>query len=517
HVNMEGYMRRRYRYDVLQYGFIHVARRYLWRTSIADILTGRLNYFKTLVGAIALSRKLRGLLDDAPMVGVLVPPTVGGALANVALQTMGRIPVNLNYTATNEIIAGCASRCEITHTVTSRAFLDRVPLDPPGQPVYLEDIKQAVSGKDRVVAMLMALFMPRFVLLRMLGAEPKTENDVATVIFSSGSEGTPKGVVLTHRNIMTNIEGLREMFPHDKNSCLIGFLPFFHSFGYSVTLWAGLMEGLRTIYHPNPLEPKPIAQLIKKYGGSIMIATPTFLQGFIRRCDPEQLSSLECVVAGAEKLPERIRNAFHERFRIEPMEGYGTTECAPVVSANLFDSESPGFHVRYYKPGTIGRPLPYQVVKVVDPATHEELPVGEAGLLLVKGPNIMAGYLNDPERTEKALRDGWYVTGDIAAIDEDGFITITDRLARFSKIGGEMVPHNRIEEYLHSLLELTEQAMIVAGVPDEMRGERLVVLHTLDDQQLSTLKERLNNCDLPNLWRPRPNAFHKIEAIPVLG
>ncbi len=516
-LTMEIYAHRRYRDEVLQYGLIRVARRYLWRTSMADMMTGKLNYFKTLVGAIALARKFKTALSDAPMVSVLVPPTIGGALSNTALQTMGRVPVNLNYTSSNEIIADCAQRCGTTHTVTSRAFLERVPLTPPGEAIYLEDIKQSVSGADRITAMLMALFMPKALLLRLLGATPKGSDDIATIIFSSGSEGIPKGVVLTHRNVMTVIEGAREMFPHDKHSCLVGFLPLFHSFGFAVTLWAGLMEGLRTVYHPNPLEPKIIGQLIKKHGGSIMIATPTFLQGFIRRCSAEQLASLDCVVAGAEKLPERIRIAFRDKFDVEPMEGYGTTECAPVVSANIYDSESPGFYVQYCKHGTIGKPFPYQLVKVVDPNTWEELPVGEAGLLLVKGPNIMAGYLNDPERTENVLRDGWYATGDIAALDEDGFIMITDRLARFSKIGGEMIPHNRVEECLHTILELTDQALVVTGVPDETRGERLVVLHTLDDAQLQTLKDRLNDCDLPNLWRPRPNAFYHIDEIPVLG
>ncbi len=518
HLTMEIYMQRRFRDDVLQYGFIRVARRYLWRVCMADMLTGKLTYFKALVGTIALARKFKPILGDAPMVGVLMPPTIGGALANLAAQAMGRVPVNLNYTASSDIIAECAKRCETTHTITSRAFLERVPLEPPGQAVYLEDIKQSVSGKDRIVAMLLALFMPRRALLRLLGAEPKTEHDIATVIFSSGSEGVPKGVVLTHRNITAVIQGAREMFPHDKTSGLVGFLPLFHSFGYSVTLWAAMTEGLRSVFHPNPLEPKAIGQLIKKYRGTIMIATPTFLQGFIRRCDPEQLASLECVVAGAEKLPERIRVAFRDKFDVEPMEGYGTTECAPVVSANIFDSESPGFYVRHCKHGTIGKPFPYQAVKVVNPNTREEeLPVGASGLLLVKGANIMAGYLNDPERTEKVLRDGWYTTGDIAAIDEDGFIMITDRLARFSKIGGEMIPHNHVEECLHNLLELTEQTLVVAGVPDESRGERLVVLHTLDDDQLKRLKERLQDSDLPNLWRPRPNAFHHIDEIPVLG
>ena len=275
--------------------------------------------------------------------------------------------------------------------------------------------------------------------------------------------------------------------------------------------------GIRGIYHPNPLEPKIIGNLIQKYGGSIMICTPTFLQSFIRRCEPDQLKSLDYVVGGAEKLPERVRLAFKDKFGNDPVEGYGTTECAPGVSVNIPDCGSPGFFVCGLKHGTIGRPMTGQTVRVVDPDTGVELPTGEGGLLLVKGPNVMLGYLDDPKKTASVIKDGWYATGDIAALDEDGFITITDRLARFSKIAGEMVPHTRIEEILHEFLGLTEQSLVVAGVPDHSKGERLVVLHTLTDEQLDELLRKIGESDLPNLWRPRPTAFYRIEAIPVLG
>jgi acyl-[acyl-carrier-protein]-phospholipid O-acyltransferase/long-chain-fatty-acid--[acyl-carrier-protein] ligase len=323
--------------------------------------------------------------------------------------------------------------------------------------------------------------------------------------------------MLSHRNIMTIIESCQEMFPHTSESCVVGFLPLFHSFGFAVCLWVPLLVGIRGIFHPNPLEPKLIGNLVQKYGGSIMICTPTFLQSFVRRCEPEQLRSLEYVVAGAEKMPERIRIAFKEKFGSEPVEGYGTTECAPGVSINIPDCESPGFFIRGLKHGTIGRPMTGQTVRVIDPDTGAELPTGEGGLLLVKGPNVMLGYLDDPKKTASVIQDGWYATGDIAALDEDGFITITDRLARFSKIAGEMVPHTKIEERLHELLGLTEQSLVVASVPDAAKGERLAVLHTLTDEQLEDLLKKLSESDLPNLWRPRSTAFHRIEAIPVLG
>ncbi|NJL71814.1 MAG: AMP-binding protein [Candidatus Competibacteraceae bacterium] len=323
--------------------------------------------------------------------------------------------------------------------------------------------------------------------------------------------------MLTHRNLIYNMEATIETFPHDENTTLVGFLPFFHSFGHMATLWMVLCLGLRGIYHPNPLEPKIIGGLIEKYKGTIMIGTSTFLQSFIRRCTAEQMKSLSFVVCGAEKLSPRVRDAFSEKFGVEPLEGYGTTECAPAVSVNVPDQVSPGFYARGTERGTIGRLLPGQASKVFDPDTGVELGIGQPGLLCIKGPNIMKGYLNQPEKTAKVLKDGWYETGDIAALNIEGFITITDRLARFSKIAGEMVPHTKVEEVLHQLLNLTDQAMAIASVPDQQKGERLVVLHTLSDEELATLVGRLDQSGLPNLWVPRPNAFYRVDAIPVLG
>lgn len=513
----EWYLKRPYPYRLIHHGFIRTARRNLFRRAVADAVSGELTYFKALVGSIVFGRKLRRILDDEPMVGVLVPPAVGSMLSNVALTMMGRVPVNLNYTSSPETLAGCARRCSITHVLTSKRFLERMPIQVPGQTILLEEIRESVTLKDRLIGMFYALVMPVRCIERSLGAPRKNENDLATIIFSSGSEGEPKGVLLSHRNVMSQIITAAEVFPHDRHTSVVGFLPFFHSFGFTGTLWTPLVHGLHMVFHPTPLEPRIIGDLVQKYRCTIMIATSTFLQGFIRRCTSEQLASLKFVVCGAEKLTPRVRHAFQEKFGIEPVEGFGATECSPIVSVNFPDCESPGFHSNDLKHGTIGRPLPGQSVRVVDPDTFEPLPLGEAGLLLIRGANIMGGYLDDPERTAAVLRDGWYVTGDIAALDEDGFITITDRLSRFSKIGAEMVAHSKVEEVLHGLLGLTDQALAVAGVPDRVKGERLVVLHTLTEQQRDELIAKLDNSDLPNLWRPRATAFHRVEQIPVLA
>jgi acyl-[acyl-carrier-protein]-phospholipid O-acyltransferase/long-chain-fatty-acid--[acyl-carrier-protein] ligase len=237
----------------------------------------------------------------------------------------------------------------------------------------------------------------------------------------------------------------------------------------------------------------------------------------MRRCQPEDFGSLQYVLVGAEKLPERVALAFEDQFGIRPLEGYGCTECSPVVSVNTRDFRAPGFLQVGAKRGRIGHPMPGVAIKILDPETMQPVRAGQPGLLLVRGPNVMEGYLGRPEKTAEVLRDGWYVTGDIAAVDEDGFLTVTDRLSRFSKIGGEMVPHVKVEEKLHELAGATEQTFVVTGVPDSKKGERLVVLHLLPEEKLKETLEKLSQAGLPNLWLPRPNQFFRVESFPHLG
>jgi acyl-[acyl-carrier-protein]-phospholipid O-acyltransferase/long-chain-fatty-acid--[acyl-carrier-protein] ligase len=303
----------------------------------------------------------------------------------------------------------------------------------------------------------------------------------------------------------------------DRKDAMLGILPFFHSFGFTITLWLPAVLGISVVYHPSPLDLGAVGDLVRDYRVTFLLATPTFLQAYTRRCSPEDFGSLRFVVVGAEKLPERLALAFEDRFGIRPLEGYGTTECSPVVAVNTRDFRAPGFHQVGGKRGHIGHPLPGVSVRIVDPDTHAPLSVGTPGLLLVRGPNVMQGYLGKPEKTSEVLRDGWYITGDIAAQDEDGFLTITDRLSRFSKIGGEMVPHIKIEEQLHELAGATEQCFAVTGVPDGKKGERLVVLHTLAPEALEGILDKLPQSGLPNLWMPRANQFFLIEELPYLG
>jgi acyl-[acyl-carrier-protein]-phospholipid O-acyltransferase/long-chain-fatty-acid--[acyl-carrier-protein] ligase len=325
--------------------------------------------------------------------------------------------------------------------------------------------------------------------------------------------------VLTHHNIATNVQAIDQMvhpLPHD---VILGIVPFFHSLGFMVTLWGPLSLDVRVAYHFTPLDARAVAKLARDRQATILLATPTFLRSYLKRCDPEDFKSLEVVVAGAEKLPTPLCDAFEEKFGVRPVEGYGTTELSPLVSVNVPSNRSRSLQIDC-KEGSVGRPVPGVSVKVVDPDSFETLSIDTPGMLLVKGPNVMKGYLGQPEETARVIRDGWYVTGDIARVDADGFIYITGRLSRFSKIGGEMVPHVRVEEAMHDVLQDNDEGecrLVVTSVPDERKGERLVVVHSDLDMAPDDICRRLAAAGLPNLWIPSPDSFLKVDSIPVLG
>ncbi len=513
-----AYRHRRADMQTLHRAFVSVARRRPLRVAMSDAKTPRLRFGAALARTIYLARRLRPVWEGQEMVGILLPPSAGGALVNLAALLMGKVPVNLNYTASDELLESCARQCGITTVVTSQALLDRLKLRVPGRTVLLEELAARPRTGEKLAALLLRHLAPVGLLERALGRKRRGSlDDLATVIFSSGSTGDPKGVMLTHYNIGSNVEQTGQVFMLGGKDRILGILPFFHSFGFTGTLALPASLGIGVVYHPSPLDARAIGALVRGRGVTFLAATPTFLQAYIRRCSPEDFGSLRAVMVGAEKLPERIAVAFEDRFGIRPYEAYGCTECSPAVTVNRPDFRAAGFRQVGAKRGTIGHPLPGISVKIVDPATFEPLPLGTAGLMLVRGPNVMKGYLGRPEQTAEVLRDGWYVTGDIATLDEDGFLVVTDRLSRFSKIGGEMVPHVRVEEKLHELAGATDQCFAVTGVPDERKGERLVVLTTLPEEKLSAVLEALPKAALPNLWTPRADRFFRVEALPLLG
>jgi acyl-[acyl-carrier-protein]-phospholipid O-acyltransferase/long-chain-fatty-acid--[acyl-carrier-protein] ligase len=537
----EAWVYRKSRMRPLGRAALRTARRHPFRLAMADAQTPKLSFGGALTRTVLLSRRLKRVWGEDRIVGVFLPPSIPGALVNTGAMLMGKVPVNLNYTVSESTLASCVRQCGIRTVITSRLFLEKVKLKLPCETVFLEELvgktpPPATPGQgaessasaarrfappgtlEKLTAILMAWFLPARLLERALGCrKPASVDDLATVIFSSGSTGEPKGVMLSHYNILSNIQQLEQVFGAGKNDGFLGVLPFFHSFGFTGTLWLPAVLGSRVVFYPNPLDAKAIGPLVNEYALTFLLATPTFLQLYMRTCPPEDFGSLRVVMTGAEKLQDRLSAAFEEHFGIRPLEGYGCTECSPAVAVNTHDFRSAGFRQVGAKRGKIGHPLPGMCVRIVDPESMAPRPVGEAGLLLVRGPNVMQGYLARPEKTAEVLREGWYVTGDIAAMDEDGFLQITDRLSRFSKIGGEMVPHIKVEEILHEFAAVTEQTFVVAGVPDEKKGERLIVLHKLEESRLRVCLEKLAACDLPNLWKPRADQFFYIEAIPYLG
>jgi acyl-[acyl-carrier-protein]-phospholipid O-acyltransferase / long-chain-fatty-acid--[acyl-carrier-protein] ligase len=513
----EAFERRKHLMRPLPRTFLYTARRHPFRFAMADGQTPKLTFFAVLARTLFLARRLRKTWQGQEMVGILLPPSIPGALVNFAAMLMGKVPVNLNYTASNETLESCAKQCNLKTVITARAFLERVHVKPPAETVFLEDLAQKPRLSERLGAAL-AFFLPARLVEKYAGAERATKlEDIATIIFSSGSTGEPKGVVLTHYNVASNVEQLNQVFLLHSNDRIMGILPFFHSFGFTGTLCLPAATGIGVVFHPNPLDSRVIGALVNKYAVTMLLATPTFLNAYTRRCEPEQFGSLRFVMAGAEKLPERISQAFEDRFGLRPMEGYGCTECSPAVTVNTIDFRAASFRQVGAKRGSIGHPLPGMSVKIIDPETLQPLAVNQPGLLLVRGPNVMQGYLNQPEKTAAVLQNGWYNTGDIAMLDEDGFLRVTDRLSRFSKIGGEMVPHIKVEDKLHELAHATEQVFVVTAVPDERKGERLMVLHTLPEDKLKETLELLAKCDLPALWKPRPDQFLRVEKLPYLG
>ena len=534
-LHTDAFARRKGSMKTLDRAFVRAARQRPWQFFMADGKTPRVASGSALTRTVYIALRLRRVIGEQPMVGLLLPPSVGGALTNYALMLMGRLPVNLNYTSSNEVLASCASQCGIDVVITSKEFVEKFPnMQIPGRTVLLEEMLGSPRLTEKLNAFVLAWLMPVELLKRALGCSSRVKqvagyatqsatmaearmDQLATVIFSSGSTGDPKGVMLTHYNVMSNIGQVSQVFMLGDRDRVLGILPFFHSFGFTAGLWLPAVQGVGVVFHPNPLDAQVIGGLVQKYKVTFMIATPTFLQGYMRRCTPENFGSLQFVLVGAEKLQERVALAFEDKFGIRPLEGYGCTECSPVVTVNGKDYRAPGFHQVAGRRGKIGHPLPGVCVKVADIETGLPVAPGSQGMLLVKGPNVMRGYLGKPEKTAEVLRDGWYTTGDIATMEEDGFLTITDRLSRFSKIGGEMVPHIRIEERLQELSEITEQVFAVTSVADEKKGERLLVVHTLGEDALQKTIEKFAQCDLPALWKPKANQFLRVESIPMLG
>jgi acyl-[acyl-carrier-protein]-phospholipid O-acyltransferase/long-chain-fatty-acid--[acyl-carrier-protein] ligase len=454
-----------------------------------------------------------------PRVGILLPPGIAGMVANLACALCGKTPVNFNPTTGREAAEACLALSGVTSIVTTPLVQEKLPNFP--WPAKRLDISAHLKQLPKVQILwkrLLVSLLPASLLTTKKIRVPASRGDAeAALLFTSGSVGQPKAVVLTHRNILGNIRQTQAVLPPQDIPSILGCLPIFHSFGFTVTIWWPLISGPPIVSTLSPLDTARVIETIQHHQVALLVTTPTFLRTYTRKARPEQLRSLTMVVTGAEKLPADIRTDFEEKFNVPVCEGYGATETTPVIAVNRVFPHLKHQQI-YSQPGTVGRLIPGLRVKTTDPLTGRPSSFRKTGVLSYKGVNIFAGYLGNPEQTGAVLEDGWYSSGDLGHLDENGFLHVEGRLSRFSKIAGEMVPHGTVELKLRSLLEemLGREApgLVVTGVQNPAKGESLVVLIT-EDVDIARLKKIAAGHGLPNLWIPR--TFKKVAEVPLLA
>jgi acyl-[acyl-carrier-protein]-phospholipid O-acyltransferase/long-chain-fatty-acid--[acyl-carrier-protein] ligase len=479
----------------------------------------RLSRAKLLGAAAALSRHLRKEFSDE-RIAIVLPASKGSMLANLAVTLANKVPVDLNFTMGRAANESCCRRANLRVALSATPFMERLKDFPwPERVLKLDELLPRMK-RQIIFWWIMSVLIPAGLLLRLLQIPRQGGHAEAILLFTSGTTGEPKGVVVSHRNVVGNVSQFRELLDARKTDAILGSLPFFHTFGSTVTLWYPLIEGVRIVTYPNPLEAARCAALIDRYKLTFLLATPSFLRLYLRKAEPEQLRTLRLIIVGAEKLPLDLASHFEKRFDKKVFEGYGLTETAPVVSVNLPDPEpkTSGEQVQSSsRLGSVGRLAPGMAAEIREPETDQKLSLFKSGMLWLRGVNIFEGYLDDPKRTGEILHDGWLKTGDIGRFDEDGFLYIEGRLSRFSKIGGEMVPHETIEQKIIDVLELSgrdERPIAIVGVQDEAKGEALVLLSAVE-LDLAELRKKLQEAGVPNLWIPKQ--VHRVDSIPVLA
>jgi acyl-[acyl-carrier-protein]-phospholipid O-acyltransferase/long-chain-fatty-acid--[acyl-carrier-protein] ligase len=490
------------------------------KLKVADSTGAKLTGGETLVRALVLRRILRRhfLAEDERMVGVMLPSTVAGAVTNLTLALDKRVSVNLNFMLSRELLDMCVERAGLRHIITSRKVLERLEMERRPEHIILEEVPPLVGKRDKLAAAAEGMAMPADLLARKLGLDKIGPNDLFTVLFTSGSTGEPKGVMLSYANVASNCLAVSHGIDIRDTDLLVGVLPFFHAFGLTITLWLPLMNDAAAAYHTSPLEAEHIGQITRENNGTILVTTPTFLRLYMARCSPDQFASLTCVAAGAEPLTHDLIVAFEKRFGIRPFEGYGATETAPAIAFNAPPERAEG-RTNRLKEGTVGRPIEHVQVEIRDDETGVPLPIGQEGVVWAKGPNVMLGYLDNPELTASVVVDGWYNTRDIGKLDEDGFLTITGRQSQFSKVGGEKIPHLLVESAIARVIgqdQADAPVVAVTAVPDVRKGERIVVLHTPIELNGAQIGQELRKDGLPPLFIPMADSYIEVDALPVL-
>ena len=480
-----------------------------------------LNCGQLYAAAALLSRRIRATVPEA-RVGVVLPPGAGAFIANLAVLAAGKTPVNLNFTTSRTSLEASFRLGGISTIISAEAMRVKLPNFP-----WLErtlDLKTEITsagGKRAMLPWLLAAWLlPNQWCADLLGLPTTGDRAEAGLLFTSGSSGEPKGVILSHRNLLANCAQISSLSILPEACSLLGCLPVFHSFGFTITLWYPMLRGCQVVTVPSPLDTRKIIEAIRDEKVTILLGAPTFIRPILKKARPGELRSLDLVVTGAEKLPDDLARGFLETFHLDIMQGYGLTEATPVCNINQPNPPavlSTNEEQLGKRAGSVGRMLPGMTARIVDPDTWRELPFTETGMVLFGGANIFAGYLDDAEKTRAAFRDGWFVTGDLGRFDEDGFLYIEGRLSRFSKIGGEMVPHGTIEQKIVEVFDLDQSEgylAVVMGVPDAVKGELLVLLTTLE-LTVAEVRERLLAAGFSALWIPR--IVQRVEKIPVLG
>ncbi len=481
---------------MLEYEFLRVARRRWHHTAIVDKATGKeLTYGRVLIAGFILASRFKHL--SGGFLGVLLPTSAACTITVLGGLIARKTLVMINYsTGALENTAYARQKCEFEHIITSRKFLEKLGISPVPGMIFMEDILKAVTPISKIKA---------FAKARIFGisSQRRSEENIAVILFTTGSEKEPKAVPLSHRNLLFDVRSCGKALKYNENDCLLALLPFFHSFGITTGLWLPLLQGMKTVMMPNPLEYKTIGQAAREHGATIMLATPAFYMGFVQKCDSGDFGSMRLIIAGADKVSDHIRHAFEHKFGKDILEGYGATETSPVISVNPPENN---------RHGSMGIPLPGVQVRIVDIDTGMDLPSGCEGKIMVKGDNVMSGYFMDTEETAKVLHQGWYDTGDMGVQDKDGYLWHRGRLKRFVKIAGEMISLVRIESELEKLLPENVLCCVV-DKPDAVRGARLVavITHPVDEHHLIRELGRV----LPAIAVPKK--FVVMEEMPMMG
>ncbi|MDX8494512.1 AMP-binding protein [Mesorhizobium sp. VK22B] len=464
---------------------------------IEDVISGALSYRRMFIGARVLGRRFEAVTAPGEAVGLLLPNANGVVLSFVGLISAARVAAMINYTAGPASVTAAIRTAVIRTVVSSRAFIEKAGIDDivaaveagGAKMLWLEDVRESVTTLDKVAA---ALFW-RFPLQRQQADKP------AVILFTSGSEGTPKAVVLSHRNLYANAMQAEARVTISPADTLLNVLPVFHSFGLTGGTILPLVTGVKLFLYPSPLHYKIIPEIARKVKPTVMFGTDTFLANYARTAKDGDFSSLRFVVAGAEAVKPETRRTYRDRFQASIIEGFGLTEAAPVVAVNT------AIHNR---DGTVGRLLPAIRMKL-EPVEG----ITDAGRLWLDGPNMMMGYMTADRPGELQPLEGWHDTGDIVSVDRDGFITIRGRAKRFAKIAGEMVSLGAVEMLVQSLWPEDRHAAV--AVPDKRRGERIVLVTTADDASAEELRQFGKKAGAAELMVP--NDIVKVEEIPVLG